>query len=69
MKENIQNKMTMKSDEYEIFRQWCRNLYDENCLERHRSGLPPYENFEDYYHLHLKWLEKKYNDKETRHQL
>ena len=69
MKENIQNKMTIKSDEYEMFRQWCRNLYDENCLERHRSGLPPYKDFEDYYYLHLKWLEKKYNDKEDRHQL
>ena len=61
--------MTMNSDDYEMFRQWCRKLYDENCLERHRSGLPPYKDFEDYYHLHLKWLEKKYNDKETKHQL
>ncbi len=47
--------------------QWCKELYDENCLERHSHGLEPYKNFETYYFKHHLWLDRKYNnDEETR---
>ena len=59
----------MKSDDYEMFVIWCRHLYDSNCKERREHGQEPYEHFEDYYHLHLKWLEDKYNNEETRTKL
>lgn len=44
------------------FIEWCKRLYDENCLERHRHGLYPYESFEVYYNKHTEWLKNKYED-------
>jgi len=56
-----------QSSNKESFMQWCKELYDENCLERQTHGLEPYKNFETYYFKHHLWLDRKYNnDEETR---
>ena len=45
------------------FTTWCRSLYDENCLERHRHGQKPYETFEVYFNTHTKWLWEQYQNR------
>ncbi|HAI16545.1 MAG TPA: hypothetical protein DCM10_00040 [Xanthomarina gelatinilytica] len=44
------------------FIEWCKRLYDENCLERHRHGLKPNESFDVYYNQHTNWLWAQYQN-------
>ena len=44
----------------EKFIDWARNLYDENCLERHRHGQTQHETFDIYYGLYESWLWAEY---------
>jgi len=46
----------------ENFDRWCRYMYEENCLERHRNGLEAYESKEAYVKLYKGWLERKHEE-------
>ena len=42
------------------YENWCKYMYGENCLERHRNGLEAYESEEVYVKLFDSWLRKKH---------
>jgi hypothetical protein len=41
---------------------WCRRMYDENCIERSRHGQQPYSTFDDYYNTNKDWLRQEYEN-------
>ena len=43
---------------------WCRRMYDENCIERSRHGQNPYPSFDNYYDTNKDWLRREYDNKD-----
>tara|TARA_Y100000361_G_scaffold152421_1_gene171866 strand:+ start:275 stop:445 length:171 start_codon:yes stop_codon:yes gene_type:complete len=48
-------------NEFVEYLNWCRRLYDSNCIERGQHGMDPYPSFENYYETNKDWLRREYN--------
>ena len=53
----------------EKFKNFCRFMYDENCIERSRSGLDIYKDFDIYYTSNFDYLKKEYNKRYGENQM
>ena len=51
-------------NEFVEYLNWCRRMYDENCIERSRHRQNSYPSFDNYYDTNKDWLRREYDNKD-----